>query len=253
MKYKKSFSTVVKSKMFKLALLGTALATTEVSWFNQMKGLFKYQNESCSEYLSSDQEPCFRVCARGDLRMETLLDDSFKSIGVVLTWRFDKTADKYVPGEQKPGSYCDCSEGGNMMAAPDWVLIFRDYEKLFHSIIRNSTNNDMTIVYKLVPSKKKDKIATCSQLFQWQNSTEIVTPPSTNATATSTTKAYYKPDYRTYAADYVPPAYPTHTGESNAYDESKTAKKKPKYEGKVSGAESLVVSGFALLAAMFAL
>jgi hypothetical protein len=128
---------------------------------------------------------------------------------------------------------------------------FPDKEKLFHSIIRNSATDEMTIVYKLVPSKE-DKNATCSQLFLWEELPEVVTPTST-ATPTTKTKAYYKPYYGTYAADYIPPAYPTHTGEPNTYDESKTAEEKPQYHDKISGAESLVVSGFALLAAMFAL
>jgi hypothetical protein len=220
-----------------------------------MNGLFKYQNESCSEYLSSEQDPCFRICARGDLQMKA----SNEGEGARLTWKFGKTADTYVPGEQKPGSYCDCSKGGNVKATPHvWEMKFPDDEKLFHSIIRNSTTDDMTIVYKLIPSKEEDKNATCSQLFLWEKLPEVVTPTSTATssyvTATPTTKAYYKPDYRTYAADYKAPAYPTHTGKPNAYDESKTAEEKPKYDDKkASGAESLVVSGFALLAAMFAL
>jgi hypothetical protein len=101
MKYKVN-SIVVMSKMFKLALLGTALATSDPKWFLKMNGLFKYQNESCSEYLSSDQEPCFRVCARGDLLTE--ITSAITDSGEILHWlhwKNDRTADSYVKGEQK--------------------------------------------------------------------------------------------------------------------------------------------------------
>jgi hypothetical protein len=240
--------------MLKLALLGTALATSDPTWYRKMRGLFTYQNENCSEYLSSEQDPCFRNCARGDLQI-TISSDITESGEILewLDWKFGKTADSYVKGEQKPGSFCDCSKGGKWkVTSHAWELKFPDNEKLFHSIIRERTTDEMTIVYKLAASKD-DKNATCSQLFRWEYLPPEVVTPTITATPTTKTKAYYLTYYRSYPADYKPPAYP-HTAVPNAFDESNTAEVKPEFHGKKeNGAEPLVFSGFALLAAMFAL